>query len=423
MDGPVARSSLPMLMAIIAGSVLLLLSRKPDLLLNAQFWAEDGAVWYRQAYQIGWPALLLPQNGYFQTISKLVALVSLSVDLSKAPLIFNLAALGFRVLPVLLLNMARGRALVPHAGARWLASFLYLAHPYSFEVFANVTNIHWHLALAALLVLCMDAWPGPWRKALDAGIVLLSGASGPFALFLAPVAAWRWYRERSERSLVLASIVVAMVMVQLGAILLTGNVARTSAPLGASWTGFLHIVGGQVAAAAILGEAWKALFATGAWQHGLLLSFGATALVAAVFVRALLAPQRVVSALALLGGAIFAAALLAPQISSTAAQWPLFARPGVGGRYAFLPIVAFHACLLWMAFADRHPALRWPARVLLGLVLVLAVPGSWQVRRYADLDFASHAARFEAAPPGTTVEIPINPEGWSFTLRKRAETE
>ncbi len=407
------------LLVIAAASFLLLLSRKPDAVLNAQFWAEDGVIWYRQAYELGWQCLLLPQNGYFQTVSKLIALLSLPVALAQAPLLFNLAALSFRILPVVLLNSSRGCELVPHTGMRLLASFLYLAHPYSFEVFANVTNIHWHLALSALLVLCMGSWAGAWRKTFDIALVLLCGVSGPFALFLGPIALWRWHRERNLRSFVLLAILAATALTQLYAIAMTGDTTRTAAPLGASWTGLLRIVGGQIAAAGLLGDLWATkLFHAGVWQQAIVLPLAGALLVAGVFARALLTPGRLLPGLVFLGAALFTAALLAPQISSAAPQWPVFQNPGAGGRYAFIPIVAFHGSLLWLAFRDGHRAVRWPARLLLALVLLVAIPASWIVKPYADLDFRSHAMQFEAAPPGTMVQIPINPVGWTLKLRK-----
>jgi hypothetical protein len=54
----------------------------------------------------------------------------------------------------------------------------------------------------------------------------------------------------------------------------------------------------------------------------------------------------------------------------------------------------------------------------LACVLLVAVPASWKIKPYQDLEFKAHAARFESAPVGSVVEIPINPQGWSFKLRK-----
>src|ERR1700753_3027620 len=54
------------------------LSRRPDALFNPQFFGEDGSIWFPDAYSFGW---LLPlfhsQNGYFQTLPRLVASLAL----------------------------------------------------------------------------------------------------------------------------------------------------------------------------------------------------------------------------------------------------------------------------------------------------------------------------------------------------------
>src|SRR5262245_31646425 len=41
---------------------LLLYSRRPDANSERPVLAEDGAVWYRDAYQLGWRCLLIPEK-------------------------------------------------------------------------------------------------------------------------------------------------------------------------------------------------------------------------------------------------------------------------------------------------------------------------------------------------------------------------
>src|SRR5215510_9596703 len=65
---------------------LILYSRRPDAILNAQFYAEDGARWYRDAYQLGWRCLFIPETGYLQTVSRLIALFALLLPFAAAPL-------------------------------------------------------------------------------------------------------------------------------------------------------------------------------------------------------------------------------------------------------------------------------------------------------------------------------------------------
>lgn len=401
-------------------AVAVILSRKPDAVLNAQFWAEDGTVWYRQAYETGWKSLLLPQNGYFQTVSKLTAVLAQWLPLAVAPLFFNVTAAFFKVLPVLLLCSQRGSHLFPSRWGRFLLCGFYLAHPYSWEVFLNVTNIHWHLALATLVLLYFDSWEGGWRKVGDACFVALCGLSGIFALFLTPLAIWRWHRLRSRRSLALAGILVGALLIQLAAIAITASGTRSSAPMGASWEGLLRIFGGQVVTAGLLGDNWARLFATTWWQDSVALPLVSTCLALLVFVRAWFTGNPALRGLILVAAAIFAAALASPQISGTQPQWPLFARPLTGGRYVFIPIIALYASLLWIAGKDKLAWWRWGAMAALVVVALVAIPTSWRVRPYQDLHFQEHAANFEAAPPHTLLEIQINPQGWSLRLRKKA---
>src|ERR1700691_139936 len=61
-------------------------SRCSTLLTHAQFYAEDGAVWYAQAYNSGWlHSLTLPEGGYLNTLQRLGAGLALLVPLRWAP--------------------------------------------------------------------------------------------------------------------------------------------------------------------------------------------------------------------------------------------------------------------------------------------------------------------------------------------------
>src|SRR6266481_9192919 len=137
--------------AYFAVSFLILFSRRPDAILNPQFYAEDGTYWYADAYHFGLRCLFMPEAGYLHTVPRLVALFTLLFPLAVAPLIMNICALFVQILPVSLFLSARVRSIpLP---IRLLGSFLYLALPNSAEIHANTTNIQWHLALVVLLVL------------------------------------------------------------------------------------------------------------------------------------------------------------------------------------------------------------------------------------------------------------------------------
>src|SRR5215467_632304 len=81
-------------------SFAILLSRRPDAILNAQFWAEDGKFWFADAYNIGIRSLWIPEAGYFHIFPRLAAYVALAVPLDRAPLVMNLFGIAFQILPV-----------------------------------------------------------------------------------------------------------------------------------------------------------------------------------------------------------------------------------------------------------------------------------------------------------------------------------
>src|ERR1035437_5706022 len=114
--------------AIVVTSALLVL-RRPDAVFHAQFWAEDGVVWYADAYNHGaLRALLFARDGYLQLLPRLGAAAALWVPLLRAPLVMNLIALIFESLPPLFLVSSRMRNLGP-LGLRCGLALLYLFVP------------------------------------------------------------------------------------------------------------------------------------------------------------------------------------------------------------------------------------------------------------------------------------------------------
>src|SRR5260370_8046744 len=88
-------------------------------------------------------------------MARLTAALAQLFPLTGAPLLFNLVAILFQVLPVSFFLSSRFASLGTQR-SRFLLGFLYLALPNSFEVNANVTNAQWHLALLACLVVLPD---------------------------------------------------------------------------------------------------------------------------------------------------------------------------------------------------------------------------------------------------------------------------
>jgi len=400
---------------VFLASLLILFLRRPDVLLNAQFYAEDGTRWFAEAYQFGWRCLAIPESGYLQTASRLVALLSLAFPFVLAPLVMNLCALSVEILPVNLFLSPRFAAISP--GIRLACCGLYLALPNSFEVHANTTNMQWHLSLAGLMLL-LGAPEGSrvWRLA-SGGVLALAVLDGPPGMLLAPVAVFLWLKYRERRHLWASLILVAGAALQSLMILLSHS--RRGAPNGATIERLLSILGGQVFLSSLLGvrTSIKLFFAHSPYLFPLEM----VSLVVGLAVS-LYAFRRGPTSLKLLvsfAAAVFALALLRPVATTGGAfeQWAKLEVPGVGNRYYFFPMLAFLASLIWMAVNAGGRWARYAAMLVLAL-LPVGIVRDWRYKPFVDYNFKSFAADFERAAPGTTVSIPINPD-WQLVLTKR----
>lgn len=393
-------------------SAALLVSRRPDVLLYPQFFAEDGSVWFREAYMFGWfTSLLHPRNGYFQTVPRLVSAIALLVPFRFAPLVVNLAGITCQVLPVNFLLSARCANWAPLLTRAFMA-FVYLALPNTAELDAAVNEAQWHLALlACLIVLARPAYNWWWRT-FDVVAILLSGLSGPFGLVLLPIAAIFWSFRRDRWRAVLMGAIAASTAIQLYALLTTAATTRPHVILGATFRLFIQILAGQVYFAAMLGQA--GIQVSQPMQILMVAALGGTAMLAYCLLKARL-EWKLFVAFCLL---VFAASLKTSTVSNTLPQWPVM-RDAVGIRYWFLPILAFSWTLVWCAMINRNAVFRFAGAA--GLVLsCFGIIHDWKYPPYPNLRFPVYAAQFVLAPPSTLMTIPIVPKGWTIQLVKNS---
>lgn len=408
--------------AMLAALAIIIL-RRPDAILNPQFWAEDGRVFYADAYNKG---LIIPFyspcGGYLDTFPRLIAAFSQLLPLSWAPLLFNLAALAVKVLPVGLVLSSRFCELIPDFRTRLFLAFLYLALPNSWEI--NAGPLHGKTYLSLLTFMILSASPGSKLISLffDVGIVLLTGLSGPFCIVLAPIAAIFWLRRRDKRSLLLFVLIGICAIIQT-TVLIAGP-GRPQRLLGAAPKLFVEILVTQVFLGAMIGYKGLLLISQ---RVLLLISHFSTlyTLFMIVFsilglvslIRILLRSPLELRLFVLYGLLLFVAALFLPLGKPNEPQWPLLLIPGVGGRYWFIPMLAFISVLVWLS---RRSASRLSKALAAAVfsIMIIGIILDWRHPAFKDFNFRELASRLESAPIGAQVTIPINPSGWSITLIK-----
>jgi hypothetical protein len=404
---------------IFITAFVVLVSRRPDVILNAQFYAEDGAFWYVDAYRFGLHCLLMPAGGYLNTLSHLIALLTLLFPFAVAPLVMNICAILVQILPVHIFLSSRFDA-IPF-NTRLLGSFLYLALPNSFEIHATTTNIQWHLALAGCLVLLgrQDSRWG-WRV-FDFLVLMFLVLDGPLGILLIPIAAiLRWIRNDARYNLALVALIPGAVLQ--GVFLLMTN-SRPTAPNGATFGRLASIVGGQVFFSSVLGVRTSIQLYYYTHLHSLfLVQVIALAVGVAFVIYALRYGPMELKLFHLFAVAVLGSALSHPlaNYDGDMTQWQQMQVPGCGNRYYFFPMLAFLATIIWM-LVNSAPKTKVPRYLALSILLLLPVGicRDWRYKPFKDLHFQEHAAEFERAAPGTQFTIPINPFLWTMQLTKR----
>jgi hypothetical protein len=402
--------------AIFAVACVLLITRRPDAIFHAQFWAEDGHAWFADAYNFGWwTAMFRTGDGYFQTLPRFAASLALLAPLSLAPLVLNLIAIAVQALPANLLLSPRSSAW-GSLRFRILLACVYLVLPNTREMDAIVTNSQWVLSLSAFLTLVASAPKGFAGRRFSIAFLLLCGLTGPFCAFLLPVALFLAWRRRDSWRRLQAGVLVMCCLIQAWGLLIVNPSGRSHySALGASPELFARLLAGQVYLGTLLGS--NGLDAIPGRRILILFIFVAiagTAIIAVCFVKSAIEMKL----LLIFSAFLLAASLISPNCSPSngVSSWEMLA--GAGGiRYWFFPTLAFAWSLLW-CFRSRLLLLRIVSAPLL-LLMCFGIVRDWEHPAFPDLHFAEDAERIESVPVGMAVTIPENPQGWTIRLVKR----
>ena len=258
-DQPERKTELqPSLHVLLCGLAFLiacaiLVTRRPDAIFHAQFFAEDGHVWYAEAYNLGWlTTLFRAQDGYFQTLPRLAGALAQLVPLALAPMVLNLIAIAVEAIPVILLLSTRS-SVWGSLHFRALLACAYLVLPNSREMIAILTSSQWILALSVFLLLAASTPKGVAVRIFDISILLLSGLTGPFCFFLFPVAFFLAWKRRGLWRFAEAGLLAALCAVQAWGLLVVDPSGRAHAPLGAGFGLFTRLLASQIFLGALFG--------------------------------------------------------------------------------------------------------------------------------------------------------------------------
>ncbi len=401
--------------AIFLFACAVIVARRPDAILNAQFCNEDGHVFFAEAYNYGWwTALFRSYEGYYHAFPRLGASLSLLVPLALAPLVLNLFAIGIQALPANLLLSSRSSAW-GSLRFRSLLAGIYLALPNTREMSNGISQSQWFLALCAFLLLAAITPKSVAGRILDLSILLLCGLTGPFCIFLFPIVLFLAWRRRDPWHWTEVCVVAACCFLQAWGLFSGGFSGRPHFALGASPALFARILAGQVFLSTLIGGNGLAAHSNPQLLIFLICVAGGGIAIAVICFAASTLEMRL---FLVLSSMILAASLISPTAYPPAgiSMWDLLAG-AVGIRYWYFPTLAFAWSILW-CFRSGEVMLKSVSAILLCL-MCFGIIRDWAHPAYQDMHFAEYAKQVEIAPAGTVVTIPENQPGWNLQLVKR----
>jgi hypothetical protein len=225
----------------------------------------------------------------------------------------------------------------------------------------------------------------------------------------------RCIRQGNKWLCILLVIIIAGALVQTGFLLFAGEL-RSQMSLGANFEWLVSILGGQIFTGALIGQTgyeylishhmWTTAIAAGITGAGLLV----------IFFALLRAPAEL-RLFIFYAALIVIAALISPQASDSLPQWEVLARPGVGGRYWFMPMLCFICAFVWILHS-LHLAGYKLLVVITVSIMTTGVLADWEHPPYVDFHFERYAYQFQVSPSGAEIVVPINPPGWFMSIMK-----
>lgn len=387
-------------LVILLGIGVILVVRKTDAFVNPQFWAEDGTVFFLQQYNHGFSAFWANSGGYLHAVPRVVAGFSDWIfPYNLTPLIYNYASFVVTLMVASIILSPRQKQLT---NAPLMALSVVLVPHWTNEVFLNITNVQWMLALVLILFWFRDP---PHRKyghlarqyLFDFSIITLCGLTGPFVILFAPVYLWIWFKHKNRYWSVVTLLVVLCAGLQV--------ITLYRAPLQAvtfsfNLKAFSELIGQKLFGALFLG------YRLAVKIDPYLLSVLFLGLVLLFFLYA--CKHKNHFALLSLGAGMIVLLMAYIKFGD-----PMTLVPYTHGvRYFYIPYVTIAWAMIALLGSDHRP-IHYLAAIGLICILISSIGSGFRHNPYTDYHWASYAKLIGQKD----IEIPINPPGWKLFVK------
>ena len=167
-------------------------------IIKPQLYAEDGAVWLADGFNLGIKSLFIPLNGFSHLFERLFGLVVVKLPLMWAPFLFNLTAFGLFCLTVYYLYTPRTKILTTNFERIFvLASLCLIANVDEF--FFNFSNSIFLLGIVGILLIVVRKSSIKIVNYLETMLFMVICLTLPFAwLYLGILLINRFYYHKKQ---------------------------------------------------------------------------------------------------------------------------------------------------------------------------------------------------------------------------------
>ncbi len=223
----------------------LLFFRQPAAIRHPTFVAEDGAVFFKQAYEQGAFSLLLrPHAGYLQVVPRIAAAVASWFPLWLMPATYSVISLLIAAGVFTFFYAASFRSVIASDATRVCVILLLTIMPNT-DPLMRLAALPWYMLWLIILVTLMELPQSAWGRGCLFGAATLAVWSTPVAAVCLPLVLYRIWRAAARAERLWWS---AMLLSMIGYILAAESGAALSAALrqpGVVWS-IIHGIGYRV---------------------------------------------------------------------------------------------------------------------------------------------------------------------------------
>ena len=180
--------------------ILISFYRSPYIFINGRFFAEDGYVYFQNAFQNGFFKNLFfveLEAGYVNLITNILSSLAIKFPLLYAPFVTVYGSFFFILLPVYLI-LFRSSELFDHNAKKILGSLVFfISTPLVPEIWLNTINLQIYLCLSSIIIIFMINLSN-YQKIINNIIIFIGSFSGIYTCSLLPIFLIKFFKKKDK---------------------------------------------------------------------------------------------------------------------------------------------------------------------------------------------------------------------------------